>query len=77
MILIDSEATHNFIHQALVEELKLTIDEGMAFGVTIGDGSNRSGKGLCTRVEVKLPKLTIIADSLAVELRRVDLILGI
>lgn len=68
LILIDSGATHNFIHQVLVEELKLTIEEGTAFGVTIGDGSNRRRKGLCQRVEVKLPELTIIADFLAVEL---------
>lgn len=76
LILIDNGATYNFIQQAVVDELELTILKGTTLEVTIGDGSNKRGKGLCQRVEVKLPELTIIADYLMVELGRVDVILG-
>lgn len=67
LILIDYRATHNFIHQSLIDELEQAIAEGTTFGVTIGDGSNRKGKELCQRVEVKLLELTIIADFLMAE----------
>lgn len=47
------------------------IVRGATFGVTIGKGTDRRGKGLCKRVELKLPELTIIADFLVVELGKV------
>lgn len=76
MLLINSEATHNFIHQALVEEKKIMIEKGTTFGVTIGDGTYYEGKRQCKRVELRLKELTIIVDLLAVELDRVDVILS-
>ncbi|TYK31689.1 peroxidase 64 [Cucumis melo var. makuwa] len=39
VVLIDSGATHNFIHQALAEEKKLPMEKGTQFGFTIGDGT--------------------------------------
>lgn len=35
--MIDSGATHSFIHQNIVRELNLPMMEGSKFGVTIGD----------------------------------------
>ncbi|KAL4037971.1 hypothetical protein IC575_001574 [Cucumis melo] len=64
IILINSGATHNFIHHGLVEELALPLHGKTKFGVTIGDGTALNGKGICKNVEVKLPELTIVADFL-------------
>lgn len=64
IVLIDSGATHNFNHKKLVDELNLLITKEKKFGVTIGDGKAREGRGICKRVEVKLTKLKIVADFL-------------
>ncbi|XP_050947361.1 uncharacterized protein LOC103495179 [Cucumis melo] len=76
VVLIDSEATYNFIHQSLAEELKMRLEQDTHFRVTIGDGTRCKGKGTCRRVELKLKEITIIADFLAVELGTVDAMLG-
>ncbi|KAA0040209.1 ty3-gypsy retrotransposon protein [Cucumis melo var. makuwa] len=76
IVLIDRGATHNFIHQALVEEKKILIEKGSYFGVTIGDGTRCKGKGICRKVELRLNKMTIVVDFLAVELGKVDVVLG-
>ncbi|KAA0033896.1 retrotransposon protein [Cucumis melo var. makuwa] len=76
IILIDSGATHNFIHQGIVQELALSLHGKTKFGVTIGDGTTLEGKGICKKIEAKLPKLTIVEDFLVIELGRIDLVLG-
>ncbi|KAA0041348.1 retrotransposon protein [Cucumis melo var. makuwa] len=76
IILIDSGATHNFIHQGIVEELALPLEGKTKFGVTIGNGTTLKGKGICKKVEVKLSELTTVADFLVIELGRIDLVLG-
>ncbi|KAL0540077.1 hypothetical protein IC582_024306 [Cucumis melo] len=76
IVLIDSGATHNFIHYELVKEKKIPIDRNTQFRVTIGDGTSCKGKGICSRVEIQLEELTIVADLLAVELGKVDIVLG-
>ncbi|KAA0051199.1 ty3-gypsy retrotransposon protein [Cucumis melo var. makuwa] len=76
VVLIDSGATHNFIHQALAVDLQLGLEQHTQFGYTIGNGARCKGKGICRRVELKLEEITIIADFLAVELGTVDAVLG-
>ncbi|KAA0033719.1 Transposon Tf2-6 polyprotein [Cucumis melo var. makuwa] len=76
IILIDSGATHNFIHRGVVEELALPLERKNKFRVTIDNGTALEGNGICKKVEVKLPKLTIVADFLVIELRSIDLVLG-
>ncbi|KAA0062473.1 uncharacterized protein E5676_scaffold325G00980 [Cucumis melo var. makuwa] len=67
-------ATH--IHYELVKEKKIPIDRNTQFGVTIGDGTSCKGKGICSRVEIQLEGLTIVADLLVVELGKDDIVLG-
>ncbi|TYK26802.1 retrotransposon protein [Cucumis melo var. makuwa] len=76
IILSESGATHNFIHQGIVEELALPLEGKTKFGVTIGNGTTLKGKGICKKVEVKLSELTTVADFLVIELGRIDLVLG-
>ena len=54
VILIDSGTANNFIREGLVEELRLDIEPGTQFGVTIGDGTRCKGRGICKRVELRL-----------------------
>ncbi|KAA0037229.1 ty3-gypsy retrotransposon protein [Cucumis melo var. makuwa] len=67
IVLTDSGATHNFIHYELVKEKKIPMDRNTQFGVIIGDGTSCKGKGICSRVEIQLEGLTIVADLLAVD----------
>ncbi|KAA0048289.1 Ty3/gypsy retrotransposon protein [Cucumis melo var. makuwa] len=76
IVLIDSGATHNFIHCELVMERKIPIDRKTQFGVTIGDGTNCKGKGICSQVEIQLEGLKVVTDLLVVELGKVDVVLG-
>ncbi|KAA0050701.1 retrotransposon protein [Cucumis melo var. makuwa] len=62
IILIDSGTTHNFIHQGVVKELNLPMGGKTNSEVTISNGTTLEGKGICKRVEVKLPELTIVAN---------------
>ncbi|KAL4016917.1 hypothetical protein IC575_024581 [Cucumis melo] len=76
IVLIDSGATHNFIHCELVIERKIPIDRNTQFGVTIGDGTSCKGKGICSQVEIQLEGLKVVTDLLVVELGKVDVVLG-
>lgn len=38
ILMINSEATNNFIHRRIVDELNLLVIEGTKFGVTISGG---------------------------------------
>ena len=76
LVLIDSKATHNFIHNKIVEGMGLALEKGTPSGVTIGDGTRCQGRGVCKRLELKLKEITIVADFLAIEVGNVDLILG-
>ncbi|TYJ97218.1 putative RNA polymerase II transcription factor B subunit 1-1 isoform X2 [Cucumis melo var. makuwa] len=75
VVLIDSGATHNFIHKKIVEDRRLSM-EVTPFGVTIGDETRCKGQGICKRVKLKLNELYIVAGFLVVELDNVDLVLG-
>ena len=37
VVLVDSGATHNFIHERTVEEKNIILEEGTPFAVLIGD----------------------------------------
>lgn len=75
IILIDSDATYNFIHQGVAKKLSLLMEGKTKFGVTICDGTALEGKGICKRVKVKLPKLTIMVDFLVIKLGKFDVVL--
>ena len=76
VILIDSGATNNFIHEAVAMEGGLSIELGTQFGVTVGDGTRCKGKGICRKVEPRLKEMTVITDFLVVELGNIDVVLG-
>lgn len=76
VILIDCGATHNFISQKLVNELKLPVSETLNYGIIMGTGTAAKGRGICKGVVISLKDLTIAEDYLPLELRSIDVILG-
>lgn len=76
VILIDCGATHNFISQKLVNELKLPVSETLNYGIIMGTGIAAKGRGICKGVVISLKDLTIAEDYLPLELRSIDVILG-
>ena len=47
IILIDSEANHNFLSSDLVQMLKLPVTVTSGYGVAMGNGLTVQGKGVC------------------------------
>ncbi|KAL4021138.1 hypothetical protein IC575_019929 [Cucumis melo] len=56
VVLIDSGATHNFIHQTLAVDLQLGLEQQTQFGYTIGNGTRCKEKGICRKVEINLKR---------------------
>ena len=53
VVLLDCEATHNFIAQQLIEELQIPV-RLKNFFVTLGDGQKVKGMGVYKNVEIEL-----------------------
>lgn len=77
VVLIDCGATHNFISQKLVEEMKLPISETLNYGIQINIGTWTAvkGKGICTGIVISMDEITVAKDFLPIELGGIDVIL--
>lgn len=67
---------HNFINQRLVEELSLPCSDTTNYGVIMGSGEAKKGKGICRGVCINLHGLSFTDDFLPFELGTLDLVLG-
>ncbi|XP_057252211.1 uncharacterized protein LOC130592079 [Beta vulgaris subsp. vulgaris] len=76
-IMIDSGATHNFISLLVVERLKIPVEQGGAFRVSLGTGTVAKGKGYCRGVRIEVQGVSITEDYLPLELGNSDVILGV
>ncbi|TYK18018.1 Retrotransposable element Tf2 [Cucumis melo var. makuwa] len=76
VVLIDCGATHNFISEKLVKEMKLHTKKTSHYGMILGSGTAIEGKGVCENVELTLNEWKVVADFLPLELGGVDAILG-
>ncbi|GKC38897.1 putative mitochondrial protein [Tanacetum coccineum] len=76
-VLIDSEATHNFLSKVLVARLGLCVSRNNSIGVMLGNGGFEESVGLCKEVVLSLSGLQIIEDFFPFELGSADVILGI
>ncbi|KZV40028.1 hypothetical protein F511_12423 [Dorcoceras hygrometricum] len=77
VVMMDSGASHNFISRKLVEKLGMEIDEGVRFGVCLGDGTKVRCQGLCHGLVVQLGTYTVAITGHLFELGGVDVILGV
>lgn len=62
VVLIDCGATHNFIAQRLVDELKLPITVTKNYGVILGLGRAVKGKGVCKAVAIRVADIIIVEN---------------
>ena len=76
VVLIDCDATHNFISENLVTQLLLSLEETSHYGVISGSESAVKGKGICKQVELLLSEWKVVDNFLPLELGGVDVILG-
>ena len=77
MVLIDLGATHNFISEKLIGELKVPMTATTRFGVQLGNGDNIPTQGICHGVRLQLQGIEIIEDFIPLKLGSIDIILGI
>lgn len=77
IVMIDSEATNNFISTHTVQQLHLPFNTNEKFGVMLGNGERIKGAGVCQGVLVEIQNIEIIDDFLMLELGNTDMILGL
>ena len=77
IVMIDPEATNNFISVEAVKKLGLNCEESENFGVMLGNGEEILGQGVRRQVELRLQELSIVQDYFALELGISNVILGV
>lgn len=77
VVMIDPGATHNCISPSIIQKLGIPVDDTEEFGVTLGTGETRIGRGRCSEVEVDLGAVRIVENFLPLELGHSDIILGV
>lgn len=59
VVMINPRGTHYFFSPDIVKKLGILIEPTEEFGVTLGTGETRSGKGRCKEVELDLGAISI------------------
>ena len=77
VVLIDGGATHNFIAEEAVKELKISVETMDAYGVVLGTGGVVQATSVCKDVNLTIANLSITHDFLPLPLGSVDVILGV
>ncbi|XP_038904367.1 uncharacterized protein LOC120090724 [Benincasa hispida] len=76
VILVDCEATHNFISESPANHLQLNITDTTNYGVVLGSGTTMQGKGVCKNVKMRLGDWRVCDSFQLLELGNADVILG-
>ncbi|KAF3771893.1 hypothetical protein EJ110_NYTH59225 [Nymphaea thermarum] len=77
LVLLDTEATHNFVGEHIADRLGSSIEEHLAFRILVANGESLSCTQKCTDVEITLQKVSFKVELLVVPLPNVDIILGV
>ena len=77
VVLIDGGATHNFIAEEVVKELKILVETLDAYGVVLGTGRVVRAACVCKDVNLTIANLSFTHDFLPLPLGSADVILGI
>ena len=75
-MLIDSGASHNFISEHIVSELRLRCDPTQKFGVQMGNGDEVKTSGVCQGLCLQLAEIEVMADFFPLKLGTSDVVLG-
>ncbi|XP_061375179.1 uncharacterized protein LOC133317331, partial [Gastrolobium bilobum] len=76
VVLIDTEASHNFLAPHVADDLKLLVNKTESPTVTVGDGNQVRCMGTCKGVLLQLPGMSITQDFFIFNLEGEDVILG-
>ncbi|XP_028555908.1 uncharacterized protein LOC114580971 isoform X2 [Dendrobium catenatum] len=76
VVLIDSGATHNFISTQIVDQMGMELVDIGGYGVMMGTGKVKMGRGVCRGVVLKIQGIQVNEDFLSLELGSTDVILG-
>lgn len=77
IVLIDSEASHNFICRDIIEKLSLLVMQTKPFRVRVGDEYKVQSEGKCKGVCLEIQGIIIVQNFFPFDIRSVDVILGI
>ena len=76
-MLIDSEASHNFISHKLVLKLGLPINYFAGMHIILGDGHRIWAHECCTEIDIKLGEFSCTLTTLIFDFGNLDMVLGI
>ena len=77
IVMMDSGASHNFISSKIVKKLRLTVGEDKNLDVLLGNGVIVKAFGVCKVVMFQLNNSSFSSDFITLDLRSVDVILGV
>jgi len=75
-VLVDSGASHCFIHSKAATALGLVVEKNAVLGVKLGDGHRVTTVGKCRNIEIQLGNFTTRINAYVLELGDLDVILG-
>ena len=75
-ILIDSQSTHNFLSEGMVDRLKLPSCKVGRFDVTVANGEKLMSGGRCQGVQLEMQGNDIVSDFYLLPLEGFDAVLG-
>lgn len=77
-ILVDSGATHNFLHPSVAKQCGFPVTSlDSMLHVTVGDGGQLKTKGSCSKIPIKLQQHIFLIDFHLLEISGCDAVLGI
>jgi hypothetical protein len=77
LILVDSEATHNFVDKKLVKKMNWVVANTPPMCIKLGDGSRVQAKGACQGMEIEIGGVQLAINAQLFDLGGVDVVLGV
>lgn len=76
VILIDTSSTYNFLDDAIISMLHLSVDPAVSFKVKVANGDTIKTKGVCFDVKVVMQGYNFAVDLNVLPLGECELVLG-
>lgn len=76
-ILVDFDATLNFIHPKWLQRLHLHLDTTKNFIVLVGNGDHMRYRGVCPNVTILIADTTLVVDLYVTPFHGADIVLGV
>ena len=76
VVLVDSEASGNFLATNVARELQMKVKKIPTFTIEVGNGQRERGDGVCCGVELKMQGITINQNFFLMEMGGTEEVLG-